>query len=196
MLKVKSLPNLKFTDDHVRSDLLNIFVTKTSLSLSPNYWRVSSSPTKRMFMWGRWWFYVRWWRWVYLGKVLLRSSLMKTWLPFWTALMSVLCPVSYLLQFFFFFTERQQAVIKRLDKNKNMTNNRYEADFIKWFHVSTNKTKASCSLKQTNLSNKAFIKESQGVFTQGTSCALLVWSEPGLDLVQFAFTLTFFYYNL
>lgn len=45
---------------------------------------------------------------LYLGNVLLRSSFMKTWLPFWTALISVLCPVSCLLQFFFFFTEDQK----------------------------------------------------------------------------------------
>lgn len=42
---------------------------------------------------------------LHLGNVRLRSSFMKTWLPFWTALISVLCPVSCLLQFFFFFTE-------------------------------------------------------------------------------------------
>lgn len=53
---------------------------------------------------------------IYLGNVLLRSSLMKTWLPFWTALISVLCPVSCLLQFFFFFTEQQK---KRQETVKN-----------------------------------------------------------------------------
>lgn len=46
---------------------------------------------------------------LYLGNVRLRSSFMKTWLPFWTALISVLCPVSCLLQFFFFFTARQRT---------------------------------------------------------------------------------------
>lgn len=51
---------------------------------------------------------------IYLGNVLLRSSLMKTWLPFWTALISVLCPVSCLLQFFFFFTEQQKKDKKPL----------------------------------------------------------------------------------
>lgn len=44
----------------------------------------------------------------YLGKVRLRSSLMKTWLPFCTGLTSVLCPVSCLCQFRFFFTARER----------------------------------------------------------------------------------------
>lgn len=40
----------------------------------------------------------------HLGNVRLRSSFMKTWLPFCTGLTSVVWPVSCLCQFLFFFT--------------------------------------------------------------------------------------------
>lgn len=46
---------------------------------------------------------------LYLGNVLLRSSFINTWLPFWTGLTSPLCPVSCLFQFFFFFTAKKNA---------------------------------------------------------------------------------------